>query len=365
MLKKSISLSFVLLLGIQLVTFAQQVRRPIEYSGFFDSYYYRGPFNITVGGNTSAYIGDLGFAPEMKLAPGFHLGGSYQVWPRTYFGLDLNYYSFGGEKSDTSGKISFNTTIFETVAFCRFNLIDKRILFKNDINKRPPRVRPYITLGVGGIYYDPKVTVTDTNFTKNYEVVKTNNIALVLPASLGFAFYINKRFSILADFGYRFLFTDALDGINKLNTSGKDSYVTAALKLQYTFHPLKRRKAKYIPPTENYSGAGAGSGPKAPKDSTLNEPILPPGAPIPPPGADSTAAPAGGGTGDNQGLTPPADEKPKELTEEEKRKKQEEEEQKAWEESAAPKPKATTPAAKKKTTAQPKPEPKKEDTGGW
>ncbi len=342
------------------LTGSAQNRKKVEYSGFFDSYYYRGPLNITVGAGTAGYIGDLGFMPGVVLSPAFNVGASYKVWPKTYFGIDFNYLTLGGTKNDTSGSISFTNTMYELVAYGRFDLIEKRILFKNDLSKRPPRVRPYITIGVGGAYINPLVTVTDSNFFKNYTASTSSNIAFVLPASFGFAFYISKRFSILTDFGYRYTFTDGLEGISKLGTANKDSYLTATLKLQYSIHPFKRKRAKYVPPAEGSgtSGPGGGGNNAAPvkKDSTLNEPILPPGAPAP--AKDSTVTP-GSGTGDGQ-IAPPAEEKPKELTDEEKRKLQEEKEQQEWENSQKPKP--TQPAEKKK---KPAPKPKPEETGGW
>lgn len=362
MLQKSflVSISLWLFFGIHA---NGQKRKQIEYSGFFDSYYYRGPLNIHIGGTAAGYAGDLGFMPNFSIAPGFNVGGSYMVWPRTYFGLDFNYLKINGLKRDTSGYTSFNNTLYELIAFCRFNLVDKRILFKNDINKRPPRIRPYITLGIGAIYHDPVLAVTDSNFFKTYYPVKSN-IAFVLPASLGFAFYISKRFSVLAEVGYRYTFADGLDGLNKLGASSKDSYMTASLKLQYSIHPFKRKRAKYIPPAEGGGGGSGGNQAPIKKDSTLNDPILPPGQ-VAPPASDSLSAPIA----PSEGQAPV--EAPKELSEEEKAKelkrKQEEEEQKQWEQGGggwgepaakpAEKKKSTTTPAKKKTTQQ--------DTGGW
>ena len=362
-MKKSVSLTLLLL--VFHVALMAQKRRQVEYSGFFDSYYYRGPLNITLGAGTAGYIGDLGFMPGVKISPAYNVGASYKVWPRTYFGLDFNYLTLGGIKNDTSGSISFSTTVYELTAYCRFNLLDKRILFKNDINKRPQRIRPYLTLGVGAAYFDPKIAVSDTNFFKTYQGTKTTNVALVLPVSLGFAFYLNKRFSILTEFGYRYIFTDALDGIKKTGTAGMDSYATASLKIQYTILPFKKKRAKYVPPIEgsgsNGSSSGGNNAAPVKKDSTLNDPILPPGAPEP--AKDSSATP-GSGTGDGQitppATAPPADEKPKELTDEEKRKIQEEKEQLEWENSSKPKPAA--PADKKKKAT---PKPKPAETGGW
>lgn len=354
MLKKSIFFSIGLLLLTNLLGFAQKQKK-VEYSGFFDSYYYRGPVNLTVGVNGAGYIGDLGFVPGPVLSPGFNVGMNYKVWPKTYFGGEFNYFKLGGQVSDTSGKISFNTTVYELIANCRFDFLDRGILFKNDIGKRPHRIRPYVTLGIGAVYFDPKATVTDSNFFKKYEGVSTSNVTLVLPASLGFAFYISKRFSVLTEFGYRYSLTDAFDGISKLGTSGKDSYVTASLKLQYSFHPFKKKRAKYVAPPDGYGAPTGGSGSSGPKDSTLNAPILPPGEIAPPATSPDSSIQAPAGDGSGQIAAPPVEEKPKELTEEEKKKLQEEKEQLEWEQSAQPKKKTAQPADKKKKVEEPAP----------
>ncbi len=348
MSKKIILVSVTLSLFFGFNSLAQQKRKLIEYSGFFDSYYYRGPLNISVGVTSAGYVGDLGVLPNFKLSPGFMVGVSYKVWPRTYFGIDFNYLKINGAKKDTSGQVSFTNTLYELIGYCRFNLVDRGILFKNDINRRPQRIRPYITLGIGAVYHDPKVVVTDTNFFKTYTIA-SSNIAFVLPASLGFAFYINKRFSVLAEFGYRYTFSDSFDGVSKIGSPSKDSYVTASLKLQYSILPFKKKRGKYIPLN---NGAGGGGDNQTPikKDSTLNDPILPPGYVAP---KDTSTAPITPPTAP-EGQTPPPSDAPKELTEEEKKKKQEEEEQKQWEESW--KEKKETPGDKKK---------KQQDTGGW
>ena len=70
MSKKTIYTSLGLLLLLNTWGLAQ--KKPIEYSGFFDSYYYRGPVNITVGTNAAGYIGTLGALPGAKISPGFN-----------------------------------------------------------------------------------------------------------------------------------------------------------------------------------------------------------------------------------------------------------------------------------------------------
>lgn len=320
-----------------------QKRKQIEYSGFFDSYYYRGPLNVHVGFVSGALPNSLQIN-----SPRFNLGASYKVWPRTYFGVDINYVKINFTRDTLGNKGSSNGLlyIYEFNAYCRFHLLDRKILFKNDINKRPQRIRPYIMLGIGAIYYDHATSLQ--NLVKG-SIQEGGGIGLSIPATLGFAIYLNKRFSLLAEGGYHYVLGNLAPSIKNGIPDNTSGFLTASLKLQYSFVPFKRKKQKYKGPPL----APAGSGPQAApikKDSTLNDPILPPGAPEPEKKEDLNAPiPApGSGQGDNAPI-----EAPKELTEEEKKKKQEEEEQKQWENSW------------KEDKSKPADKKKKEEPSGW
>lgn len=339
---------FVLLAMTTLFAFEanSQKRKQIEYSGFFDSYYYRGPLNIHAGFVTGALTNSLQIN-----SPRFNLGGSYKVWPRTYFGVDLNYIkiNYATDMPVPTGSSGGIMYIYDMTAFCRFHLVDKRILFKNDIGKRPQRIRPYLMLGIGVVYYDAATSLQ--NLVKG-SFAESSGIALNIPATLGFAIYLSKRFSLLAEGGFHYVLPNFSQTAVNVPT-GTNSYLTAALKLQYSFVPFKRKKQKYKGPPLAPAGSGPGNQAPIKKDSTLNDPILPPGSPEPEKKEDLNApilAPSG------QGEVAP--EAPKELTEEEKKKKQEEEEQKQWENSY--KEDKAKPADKKK-----KAEPKKEEPSGW
>ena len=352
MLQKKIFTSFAFFLLLNSMLLAQK-KKQIEYSGFFDSYYYRGPFSVSAGMNMAGYIGDLGFMPGANLSPGFNLGFNYKTWPKTYFGSEFNYYSLGGGiTSDSTRKISFSTKVYELIGYGRFHLIDRKILFKSDIDKSPQRIRPYITIGFGAIYYDPKASIAgDTLFLKKYEGVQSSTVTFVAPISLGFSFYINKRFSVLTEFGYRYALTDALESLNKVNTSGFDSYSTASLKLQYNFLPFKKKRAKFMP-SQNESAPSSSPVEKAPapKDTTLSEPILPPGEPAPKVEPEPVPEPP-------QEFKPEPVEEGKKLTDEEKKKlkgmKEYLKEQLEWEENAKPAETAPSDNKKKKETEQP------------
>ena len=75
-----------------------QAKKGIEYSSFFDSYYWRGPTAITFGAGTTGYFGDVcGDLSCVKPRFDFNLGLGYKVWPRVFLGLELDYETFKAE----------------------------------------------------------------------------------------------------------------------------------------------------------------------------------------------------------------------------------------------------------------------------
>ena len=57
---KKLIIAFICVLSLfNQNTEAQKIKRQLEYSGFFDSYYFRGPVAITVGIGMVGYKGDL------------------------------------------------------------------------------------------------------------------------------------------------------------------------------------------------------------------------------------------------------------------------------------------------------------------
>ncbi len=264
MFRKIIILSIGLLLG----TFAlAQKKKQIEYSTLFGSYYYRGPVSVAVGGINCGYSGDLDRLPGPKLSPGLSLTVSYKVWTRIYFGGEVSYLAFKQTAGfGKTGSISFTSKAYEVMAFGRFNLVDRKIFYKHDLKQKPQRIRPYLVLGLGMAYVVPTLDYTYTYFKYNYEKKTSAQVTPVIPAALGIELYLNKYFSVLGELAARFTFTDHLDGVNKLKTKGNDRYINVNLKLQYTFHPIRKRRAKYEGPPLVF-GSANGEGSKS-KDTT-------------------------------------------------------------------------------------------------
>ena len=79
----TIQLAFICLVISGLCNYGNaQGKRHREYSGFFDSYYFRGPITYTVGFNVTGYSGDLSKSPVNSLGYGISIGANYKTWPQ-------------------------------------------------------------------------------------------------------------------------------------------------------------------------------------------------------------------------------------------------------------------------------------------
>jgi hypothetical protein len=265
--------TFLALLLISLNFVTAQNRSEIEYSSFFDTYYFRGPLTFNVGGGAVAYGGDLKVCPP-SLLTGF--GVSYKVWPRTVFGAQWNYLQLKGSDLDTTRNINFKTNLMEFYGYCKFFILDRKILKNQDVYKRAMRCRPYLTAGIGTIRYSAVSSTTNPAWDKSSkpENVHYPKYGFVVPVGAGLQFFISHRISILTEFNFRFPFTDYLDEVSARGSVKKDVYYSGELKVAYApFAPrMKRKKLKYKGTTPVIGGGGGGGStaeptPVAPTDS--------------------------------------------------------------------------------------------------
>lgn len=235
--------------------FSQQ-KKGIEYSGFFDSYYFRGPLNITVAGGLSTVNGDI---CRLFDCNSFYssLGFSYQVWPRTYFGAEFSYVNLAGARSD-SLNYSFTNTGIQTDLFIRFLLLDKTVTRHGQLKEKPYLIRPYIMTGVGLFYSMGQSASYNLAFDTlgSFPGYSFQPFVFNIPAGIGFQIWFSHRFSVMPEFTYRFAYTDGLDGVSlATDKSGIDAFATLGLKLQFTpTAPRVRKKKKKLEPPTEYTG---------------------------------------------------------------------------------------------------------------
>lgn len=230
-----------------------------EYSGFFDSYYYRGPLSFTLGAGIAGYKGDLcdGLGCN-KIKPVFGIGANYKLWPRMMFGAEFSMGQIGASKDlDTSRNLAFDTKLNQLDLYTRFFIVDDITRVARDRRKHPKRVKPYITTGLTFLMYNAKSYYTAPPLIDQEREEGSNpRFAIAVPAGLGMSFFITHRISITTDLAYRITFTDYLDEVSKRGNPDKnDGYGIFTVKVQYSpTAPKKKKKKRLPPPTPNEGG---------------------------------------------------------------------------------------------------------------
>jgi hypothetical protein len=215
-----------------------QQKKGIEYSGFFDSYYWRGPLSITSGIGTAMYSGDLcsDFSctkPSMY----YTVGLGYKLWPRIFIGAEFDYFGLRATDKHESRGYDFTSKNMEVAAYLNYYIVEDIVRRHPDLNKKHKLLKPYIYLGISGMRYNVTENVGETTFPKYTGLV---------PVGLGLLFDITPRINVKVDAIYKIGFSDYLDGVSeKANPDKNDSYGMMRVKLVYT--PKARRvKPKVI-----------------------------------------------------------------------------------------------------------------------
>lgn len=254
--------------------FSQQ-KKGIEYSGFFDSYYWRGPLKFTGGAGMSIYSGDLSGFRLKNASPTFSIGGLYKVWPRVVFGAEISYVSLKAEDQILTRKFTYSGTNIETTAFGRFYLREDIIRKHYQLKQKKKVFKPYVYTGISSLIYFP--TTTDS---LGVEVEEDGGapVALVVPIGVGADFKVSNRIKIGPEFGYKFTFSDRIDDVGEEfgNPEIKDAFLTFSLKVTYSpFTPRKKPKklsAEELEIIRNNTQVSDSSGSRV-SDSTQTEEV--------------------------------------------------------------------------------------------
>lgn len=223
-----------LLIGVVVALFmlshgawAQKGKR--EYSGFFDSYYYRGPVAFTLGVGPSLYSGDYakGFYGN-KIGFSISGGANYKVWPRCVYGAQIRYTTLGSSYSDTTGSYSYSGSHTALDLYGRFYLREDIVRKSNDRNKFR-KGKFYVIYGVS--------------------ILKYSRFGFSFPLGLAYSYEFNTRLSLHGSFTHHFMISDKLDG---LSSGGPDGYALINATIQYSPWGKKpKKKMKDTPPEAN------------------------------------------------------------------------------------------------------------------
>ena len=237
-IRRTGSLFALLVLCAMHVANGQGISKKRDYSGFFDSYYYRGPLSITGGIGTSMGTGDLskGFYGTPGLA--FNLGANYRLWPRTVLGAEYQHLSLAGKSVDSLG-LSYKGSNWGINLYGRLYFIDD-IIRKAQDRRTNKKLKAYITSGIGFVKYKAVVS----------PLGGASGLTPVFPLGLGLEFKVSQRFQVIPEFSHTFTFNDKLDGFS--SNKRKDGYTQILIKVQYSpFAPKGKKKLKTGPADPN------------------------------------------------------------------------------------------------------------------
>ncbi len=166
---------------------------------------------------SSNYFGDLcdGFDCAIpKMMVGF--GGIYRINESLSTRASFNFIRLAG--SDVGGinasrNLSFRSNNFELGAHLIYDIFEYKKMYR-----RRNLFSPYISLGIGMTYFNPKAQASDGKWHAlqplKTEGVDYGRMTLVIPYGIGARFKITPHLDISADMGYRWAFTDYLDDVS-------------------------------------------------------------------------------------------------------------------------------------------------------
>ncbi len=216
-----------------------QEKKGVEYSGFFDTYYWRGPVELTGSIGTGLYFGDLcGSIDCNKMKPDFALGASYKLWPRVSFGGEIGLLLMGADDAIASRGYTYNATNIEINGYGRYYLWDDVVRKQYDLRQPKKKFKPYVFTGLTGLFFFPKVTdPSGADVTEKATIPLT----LALPLGIGADFQISENLKIGPEFAYKMAFSDKIDGVT--SGAGKDPYAVVSILVTYNpFHKKKKKK---------------------------------------------------------------------------------------------------------------------------
>ena len=193
---------------------------------------------VFVGGVN--YIGDVG--PTTYIAPNEPAIGILYKWNRSPRHAYRFSYTQGSLKSkDIDSDVpsrnlrgnSFENSVKEFSAGLEFNFMDF------DLHDSKTKISPYVYSGVSYFIYD-EIYILDNTSHLDYQ-----SSAFAIPMVVGLNGRFFQNFVIGAEIGFRYTFTDNLDGSNPKNDNfetlrfgnlnSNDWYVFTGLTLTYTF----------------------------------------------------------------------------------------------------------------------------------
>ncbi len=233
-------------------------------------------YEVHFGAGISNFFGDIGGTAAKdnlwglkdigisNAGTAFYVGARYKIAQNQAFKLSLIYDRSRGKDIGSKNEdrnFSFTTSIFEPSVQYEYYLVcdEPRYLSASHLYNRRgminnySRIGVYAFLGVGGVFYFPKVFYHGRPPEPGVESVSGySKMTLGIPFGLGIKKAIDKYFSIGFEFGRRIVFSDYLDGISTTYSKHNDTYYFGIFNLIYKLEtdrknvPYIFRKYKYL-----------------------------------------------------------------------------------------------------------------------
>jgi hypothetical protein len=184
---------------------------------------------------------------ETRLA--FDAFGRYKIDP--VYSVKVNTILGFGNGKDAGSRNDrgreYKTMLFELSAQTEYYFIGEEKRYRSAaIYNRRGMLNNYSSfcaygfLGLGMVYSHAHVTYT-TFDPGPYDVIKNNNIGAIVPFGLGLKYIIDDRWLVNSELGYRYTFTDYIDGFTQTHDSKhNDIYYFLTLSVSYRLESSRR-----------------------------------------------------------------------------------------------------------------------------
>lgn len=200
----------------------------------------KGPlFEVNGGVGVTPVFADIG---DLSLGPALTAGFRYRMGDHLSLKLSVHSAIFLGDDLGTENKdrgLDYMTIIAEpSVQFEYTFFKEKKASNRHGKMTTRPKVRPYIFVGGGGVYFMPEVGGDDlSEVTTDYK-----KFSMAIVGGAGFLHHFQPHLLWGVELGGRYLMTDYLDGFSPGSSQSNDLYNFMTINLVYRWRYSALRK---------------------------------------------------------------------------------------------------------------------------
>lgn len=174
------------------------------------------PFKGAIGGGVTTYHGDI--CPGVScIHPNYDINVSLRYFIDKYFSFRPEAHFFKIKASDSNGPNTTRNLSFESTNLSMaFNLVYDFIPY----NPRPDFrkvISPYIFLGVGGLFFNPKATYNGVSYELQplaTEGIEYSRFTAIVPGGIGIRVKVSNSVDLLLEYTYTQSLSDYLDDVS-------------------------------------------------------------------------------------------------------------------------------------------------------